>query len=157
MSFRWLEVENLRFSSSWPLCMIICARKYVGININIKFINKLFCQSQYLKEHNFVERNAVFQGGIKPKIIMGLEFDTIYKSIIVMLYFVYNIASTCRYLMFGSYEKRKAKTCCDDIPYGFASGWVSEMTPFSWLSEHFWQRSIIGDGCKIDSVTLQHF
>lgn len=102
--------------------MIICARKYVGININIKFINKLFCQSQYLKEHNFVERNAVFQGGIKPKIIMGLEFDTIYKSIIVMLYFVYNVASTCRYLMFGSYEKRKAKICCDDIPYGFASG-----------------------------------
>lgn len=53
---------------------------------------------------------------------MGLEFDIIYKSIIVMFYFVYNIAFICRYFMFGSYEKRKVKICCDDILYGFVFG-----------------------------------
>ena len=47
---------------------------------------------------------------------MGLELNTRYKNILVMLYFEYNVASTWRHHMFGSLmKKRKAKTCYDDI------------------------------------------
>ena len=42
---------------------------------------------------------------------MGLELNAICKSILVMLYFEYSVASTCR-LVFGSLM---TKMCYDDI------------------------------------------
>ena len=103
---RWLEVENLGFNSSSS----IPPMQYHWIKI--RFVDKLFLSVSVLKkQHNFVERIVVFQGEIKLESVMGLELNTIYKSIIVMLYFEYNVASTCR-LMFGSLM---TKICYDDI------------------------------------------
>ena len=54
---------------------------------------------------------------------MGLELNTIFKLIIMIFYFEYNMASTCRY-MFGSLmrEKKKPRPAMMTSIYGFASG-----------------------------------
>ena len=78
--------------------------------VNIRFVSFLSV-SVLKKQHNFVERIVVFQGEIKPESVMGLELNTIRKSIIVMLCFEYNVASTCRHV-FGSLM---TKMCYDDI------------------------------------------
>lgn len=101
-----------------------------------------------LKEHNFVKRNGIFQGRIKPKTMMGLKFNTICKSIVILLYFEYNVASTCRYHTFGSLM-RKVKSRHVMMTSIWFHFWLSFRDDTFPLAEHFWQRLITGDGCKM--------